>query len=385
LQSIANPSTITSTTERERFDKLRQRLLEESQKGNMTAGLILSAANMSLPKAGATTIQTENIKSVLQQIAAPASITSPVDRERMTKLHDSLLKASQGGDELASGLLAVNKSTTNSEVQKLGEKLKEAQLKGESTAASVLASLPEYVSLPASNRIQAVTPEELQEVKQMWKENYNNMEVPEGMSGTRNEWIKDDIEKISNLTSLLTSQDQEKVNQGLSEVANILPFLLVGGFSKSEIVSYLSAKQEAAKEVLQSITNEEETKVTVETRHTQAAQTMAANVETPTISMSTPSFDTANIITPQVSNEILAMVNIKIPRMRDIARFETMTISKDKSKMEEVKKVRETLQSIANPSTITSTTERERFDKLRQRLLEESQKGNMTADIVLLA
>ncbi len=36
-------------------------------------------------------------------------------------------------------------------------------------------------------------------------------------------------------------------------VANILPFLLLGGFSKTEVISYLKAKLEAAKSVMTSV------------------------------------------------------------------------------------------------------------------------------------
>jgi len=36
---------------------------------------------------------------------------------------------------------------------------------------------------------------------------------------------------------------QDKVQQGMDQVSNLLPFLLVGGFSQTEIVDYLKAKQ----------------------------------------------------------------------------------------------------------------------------------------------
>ena len=142
----------------------------------------------------------------------------------------------------------------------------------------------------------------------------------------------------------IDGRTNEKVSQGLSEVANILPFLLVGGFSQTEIVSYLQTKQEAAKEVLESITREEESKVSVETKQTAtAAQTMAVNMEAPAVEVAMPNVSTTNIVTPTVSNEILAMVNLKMPRMRDVARFDSMSMSRDKTQLGEVQKVRETL------------------------------------------
>ncbi|MBU4098519.1 hypothetical protein KJ980_02600, partial [Patescibacteria group bacterium] len=288
LQHIANPASVTNTTEREKYSKLHDMLARESkEKNNELASSILQVKDTTtlselekitdkLQQSKDSTISSQvlstinnsiqqsqsstKVKNVLQQIANPA-ITSTIDRQKLSRLHDALTKESQKGNELASSILAVNEKTSTSDIQKLQEKLRESKEKGQSIATDVLEITSQQVAIniPSSNRIQNVTSEELLEVKQMWKENYQGMEVPEGMAGTRTEWIKDDIEKISNLTGLLTSQDQEKVNQGLSEVANILPFLLVGGFSQSEIVSYLTTKQEAAKEVLESITREEET------------------------------------------------------------------------------------------------------------------------------
>ncbi len=414
LQQIANPASATNSSDREKMTKLHDMLAHESKENNnQLAGQILQVKDITtqtelekiseklqqskdsaMSSQVLTTISSSlqksqnmtKVKDVLQQIANPATATA-INKEKMTKLHEALTKESQKGNELATSLLSVNKSTTSADIQKLSDKLNEAKTKGESVAADVLATAAQQasISVPSLNRIQTVTPEELADVKKMWTENYNNMEVPEGMAGTRTEWIKDDIEKIGNLTNLLNSADQDKVNQGLSEVANILPFLLVGGFSQSEIVSYLQTKQDAAKDVLKSISLDEETKVSVATKHAEAAQTMAVNIEAPSVEISTPSFAATNIVTPEVSNEILAMVELKLPRMRDIARFETMSMSRDKSQLGEVQKVRETLERIANPASATVSTERVRFDKLREKLLEESQKGNATADIVLNA
>jgi hypothetical protein len=40
-------------------------------------------------------------------------------------------------------------------------------------------------------------------------------------------------------------------------VATLLPFLLLGGFSKTEVIAYLKAKQEAAKSVLEDFKKKE--------------------------------------------------------------------------------------------------------------------------------
>lgn len=414
LQQIANPASVSSAVERDKMSKIHDMLSRESKENNnQLASSILQVKDTTsvaelekisdqlrqtkestmsqqvLTSISSSLAQAESMnrtKSVLQQIANP-NTASAINKDKMTKLHEALSKESASGSELASQLLAVNKTTSTADIQKLSEKLREAKSKGESVAAEVMEAAVQHanINVPQTNRIQTVTADELAEVKKMWKENYNNMEVPEGMSGTRSEWMKDDIEKIGNLTNLLTSKDQAQVSQGLAEVGNILPFLLVGGFSQAEIVSYLQTKQEAAKEVLASIMADEETKVSVESKHAEAAQTMAVNMEAPSVNISTPQVQTSTIVTPQVSNEILAMVNLKMPKMRDIAKFDSMSQSRDKSQVVEVQKVRETLEKIANPSSISTSSERAKFDKLREKLMEESSKGNVTAEFVLNA
>jgi len=421
LQQVANPALSSNPVQREKMSKLHDMLERESKESNNSlASSILqvkdTTSQSELEKISEKLEQTKDsnvssqvltsinssmshaqsvskTKSVLQQVANP-NLAASVDKEKMSKLHEALTKESQMGSEMASSILSVNKSTSTADIEKLTQRLQDAKEKGVAVAGDVLAATASQanIKVPESNRIQQVTAEELEEIKSMWKQNYNNMEVPEGMVGSRTEWIKDDIEKIDNVIGLLNSEDQEKVNQGLSEVGNILPFLLAGGFSQADIVSYLQAKQSAAKDVLASISAEEETKVTVETKKAEATQAMAATIqETPSTSSAAPSSSIevsapeVTVDAPQVSNEIMTMVNLKVPRMRDIARFDTMAITKDKSKLAEIEKVRETLTGIANPSSISITTDREKFDKLREKLMEESRKGNMTAGMVLNA
>ena len=99
------------------------------------------------------------------------------------------------------------------------------------------------------------------------------------MSGSRTDWIKDDVSNIDEIVGMLSSTDQEVVTQGLQEVSNILPFLMVGGFSQTEIIAYLKAKQEAAKEVAAEIIAEEETQVSVGVANKATELTMAATMD----------------------------------------------------------------------------------------------------------
>jgi hypothetical protein len=383
LEKISNPAAVAAGPDRERFEKLREKLLDASSQGNITAKAILSAAASASKTAGSGQ---ENVKSVLQQIAAPTSATTQVNKERFEQLHKKLEDASKGGNELATSILAVKDTTSIEDIEKLRTKLAAAQQKGEPLATDVLANVTQPVGLPTANAMQQVSKEEFDEVKSLWKENYQNLEVPQGMAGTRADWIKDDISKIDNTVGLLTSQDPEKAKQGIEEVSNILPFLLMGGYSQSEIVAYLKAKQEAAKEVLQSISADEESKVSVgTTQHIEAVKTMSATTSAADDNESQDSVAPTASSVSAAASAIFTKAKLTQPKIKDIARYEAGLVTKDKARLDEANTLSSVLQKIADPAPITTDAEREEYKKLKETLVDESNKGNVTAKAILSA
>jgi hypothetical protein len=430
--SSATSSTSSSNREsKEKLSQLNQMLQKESkQSNNQLAASILSvnektsdkeiqkikdqlvqSSSSKVSKAVTSAISqsansSSQVQNMIKQVANPSSVTKSSDKERVTQLRGTLEKASQGGNQLAASILSVNEKTTSTELESLQQRIQDAKAKGDSLATQVAdtAKVTSSTTLPMVNRVQTVHKEDYQAVKDMWKQNYHNLEVPQGMSGTRSDWIKDDISSIDETIGLLSSTDQDKVQQGMDQVSNLLPFLLVGGFSQSEIVEYLKAKQDAAKEVSNQLTVEEDEKVGVATRSAHATQTMAAAMieeipaSTPSASSSSDEEEesslsgignvtnnTTNYTQPQISNEILNMVNVKIPKLRDIAQYETRALRKDTTRTAEVENMRTVLGNIADPSKITNSTDREKFEKVRESLLTEREKGNKTADLLLNA
>lgn len=93
-----------------------------------------------------------------------------------------------------------------------------------------------------------VSIEDYEEVKKMWLKHYREAPVPVSeVIKTRENWLALEEKKLLNIMNLLTSSDKKKKQQGLSQVAEILPFMLLGGFSETEILTYLKAKHEAVK------------------------------------------------------------------------------------------------------------------------------------------
>jgi len=219
-----------------------------------------------------------------QKIANPSLAKAEADKKRFTELHESLKKASDQGNELAKSILTTHEATSIEDIKKLSEKLKEEKAKGEPVASSIFNDLPDTKEVPDTNELQPVSDQDYEEVKKLWEENYRNLPVPAeyGSEATgRIAWITADIKNIEETIALLTTNDTEKEQQGMQKVSEILPMLMLGGFSQNEIIGYLKAKVDAGNTVVAELQKEEEGKVTVasNTQEEAASQEMKANVE----------------------------------------------------------------------------------------------------------
>ena len=95
-----------------------------------------------------------------------------------------------------------------------------------------------------------VTIDEYEQVKKMWIEHYEKGEIPPAENiKTRMAWVDQDIVLITNTLNKLLSDDKTLQEQALDEVGFILPIFLVNNLSGEQLVTYLKAKIEAAKEV----------------------------------------------------------------------------------------------------------------------------------------
>lgn len=218
---------------------------------------VLRLANLSIPKMRdiaryetsmtkhdiASKTEVNKFHETLEKISKPATATT--DRDKFTTIKEKLVSSQKKGDKLAGNVLSASKVS-----EQVSNKSK-AVIPGQKQESGI-----KDVSLPKTNEVQQVSIEEYEDVKKMWQENYQNMETPIGPNGIptdKHSFIAQDIENITETINLLSSETQENVDKGMDRVANILPFLLLGGFSKTEVISYLKAKLEAAKSVMTSV------------------------------------------------------------------------------------------------------------------------------------
>ena len=93
----------------------------------------------------------------------------------------------------------------------------------------------------------------------------------------------------------------------------------------------------------------------------------------------------ASIRSAQMSSDFLRLANLSIPTMRDIAKYETSLLSSDIGKHQDIARLHETLEGIANPKRVTVPTQRERYNSLQERLKQEAQRGDPLATSILSA
>ncbi|MCL5438555.1 MAG: hypothetical protein M1268_01025, partial [Patescibacteria group bacterium] len=197
------------------------------------------------------------VHDTLEKIASPKSVGSIQTQQQYQQIRQKLVQEKQKGNPLAASILSAAGTISKEKKGKFAPNVAPSDLfeKAMYEAAS------QTTQLPSVNRVQTVSLDDYESVKKMWQENYQKLEPPKGIEGgevDRKQWIQGDIDKINKAIDLLTSAEPAKVNSGMEMVGNILPFLLIGGFSKTEVVAYLKAKLEAGKSVLSEVAAKEE-------------------------------------------------------------------------------------------------------------------------------
>lgn len=195
-------------------------------------------------------------RETLSRLSRPAEVPSVMERRNFSTLRQELTSRAIKGDIEAQRTL----TAAEGRPQIIAAHIQTPHIK---VAAAPKERKP---GLPIAPTIKPVPPtpvtlEEYEEVKKMWIKHYRESEVPVSEKvKDRETWLETDLAQITNTIELLVSQKTEEKQRGYDEVAAILPFLLLGGFSEKQTVTYLKAKLEAAKTVLEELERAEKIK-----------------------------------------------------------------------------------------------------------------------------
>jgi hypothetical protein len=195
-------------------------------------------------------IFTQNINqpttSFIKNIASQTGVKDELIHQTLNKTTEEISKSRSFYHEI------IEKVGRDENLEpKAVEKIIENQI---STLVEPEKHIEETITIPSS-----VSIEEYEEVKRMWKSQYEKGEVPKTEKiTTREDWINNEIIFITNTLNKLLSPDKELQQQGLEEIGYILPIFLINNLTGEQLIVYLKAKLEAAKEVLQEKEKEKE-------------------------------------------------------------------------------------------------------------------------------
>lgn len=431
LRGVLNPGTVTDRKEKEHVEKIKETLVKEKESNNSLATTVLSQIEK-LSQVSTTDEKSQILQSIKEAVTKEHeksnSLAEYLMRELpelmqiegdlpLSKVQGDLEKAKNEGNPLATKLLAIasetSRVTQQKELASLESEIAQAKAKGDplaTTLSEILYPKPKLASkpdaFPTTNRIQEVSLDDYEAVKKMWTENYQNLETTGNLGDhvAKKDWIQDDIAQISDTIALLSSENAEKVEEGMQKVSDILPFLLVGGFSQSEIVAYLKAKQAAAKDVLADIekqSNEEDTKIVVEHHEEVRPQSMTTSETVEEMApmsmqsepvlpiqqehvvplMTQPKFS----VPERTSTQMLRLANVSIPSIRTIAAYDEALLSHNTPRVQEIQKIQQSLRDIADPRGVSDQAARTRFVDIHDALQKESEQGNTVATSLISA
>lgn len=263
LNQISNPAEISALSERRKFSTLRQELTSRALKGDIQAKRALVAAEGGRP-AMVAVLQRPQVAAVPEKAKPAVPLALPLATQVLRQEFQA--KAQRGDREAQKTLTQTQGKSEQTTYQVLHQELTTRAQKGDTEAQRVLSQVKGEKAAPAVTVTKPIPPtpvtlEEYEEVKKMWLNHYRQGEVPVSEKiRDRKDWATQDLARISNTLELLSSKKPEEKVKGYDEVSALLPFLLLGGFSEEQTTTYLKAKLEAAKVVLEELERTEKIK-----------------------------------------------------------------------------------------------------------------------------
>lgn len=180
-------------------------------------------------------------EEIAQKVEESAGIETDKIRTVMDTISNDLLNSEDVLEEVAQAEAV--------EIDQIGD-IMQAQLP---VAAEPEDNVEKTVEVPPN-----IALEDYEEVKEMWRHQYEEGEVPvtENIQ-SRKEWMDQDIVTISNTLNKLISEDEQLKEEGLDELGFILPIFMINNLQGDELIVYLKAKLEAAKDVKKQVELEE--------------------------------------------------------------------------------------------------------------------------------
>jgi hypothetical protein len=315
LEYLQNPMKAENATDRQKFMNVRTELFDRATKGDVVARQTLAALSSSkieqtsqkqtiletmpqavpvikttsikvgLPQDKTTSIVTSifntitnnssvvnsianasqttstQTQSVLQSAAAPAHIN-----QAATTIVSEIAKETGVAPEKVKQIISSTSQVFKNQKELTTEIAQKQQVNADVVQKVIDAHIPviadtqkhieDTISIPST-----VSIEDYEEVKSMWKDQYEKGEIPTTEAiKDRADWVETDVVAITNILNKILSSDPQLKAQGLDEVGYILPIFMINNLKGEELAVYLKAKLEAAKQVKKDLEKETEIK-----------------------------------------------------------------------------------------------------------------------------
>jgi len=311
INFIKNPTSASTPTERLKYMNIRSELSSRAAKADPIARSLIGSITYSKPQ------QAAQRESIIRTLPKPVTITNvasvkvKMSGEKLQTVSSSLMNAGSVNTKIVTDIAATTKISAEKvqsalnmlhdnintpvpdivpkisggiklEKEKVTMIMKEyskrvsadtkiieqiaKEQKVEVSEVKKVAEVQMPVIAEPEKNIEAVAPvsptvsiDEYEEVKKMWRDHYEKGEIPVSENiKTRAAWVEQDIVLITNTLNKLLSEDKALKEQALDEVGYILPIFMLNSLSGEQLVTYLKAKVEAAKQVHELELKEEE-------------------------------------------------------------------------------------------------------------------------------
>lgn len=244
----------------ETVEEIKRAKTEEiSRSLNMTASHLTDIAHFETNRE-----VNETVKKNINYLQNPIQAETITDRQKYMNLRTELYNRTLKNDVIAKGILSSISTSRVEQTERRKELLQSMQqVTPMIKLVTVKVAVPgekgkvEEVVKPPEKPIETLIPvpptvsiEDYEQVKKMWKQQYEKGEVPVAENiKTREQWVDQDIVFITNTLNKLLSPNEELQQQGLDDIGYILPIFLINNLKGEELIVYLKAKLEAAKAV----------------------------------------------------------------------------------------------------------------------------------------
>lgn len=253
----------------ETVEEIKRAKTEEiSRSLNMKASHLADVANFETNRE-----VNKTVKQNLNYLQNPIKAETITDRQKYMNLRTELYSRSLKNDQIAKSILSSISTSPVEQAQHRKAILESIQhvvpttklvtvkvpVPGEKGKVKEVVKPPEkpietLIAVPPT-----VSIEDYEQVKKMWKQQYERGEVPVAENiKSREEWVMQDAVFITNTLNKLLSPSDELRQQGLDDIGYILPIFLINNLKGEELIVYLKAKLEAAKSVAEEKQKEKE-------------------------------------------------------------------------------------------------------------------------------